>query len=120
MLAGFVPNLLYCIYLMRKNSTTGNYSASGTGSYWGLAFIMAFFWFASTIMYGVASGKLGELGPVLGWPFFMSLIVIMATVYGVITGEWKNAGKTPFRIQMTGVAILVLAVIVLSRAGQYV
>jgi L-rhamnose-H+ transport protein len=81
---------------------------------------MAFFWFASTIMYGVASSKLGELGPVLGWPFFMSLIVIMASVFGFLTGEWKDAGKTPLRVQMAGVAILIVAVIVLSRAGQYV
>ena len=120
MVAGAIPNIVYCFYLMRKNGTLGNFSLSGTGSYWGLAAVMAFFWFASTIMYGVASGKLGELGPVLGWPFFMSLIVIMASVFGFMTGEWKNAGKTPLRIQITGVGILVLAVIVLSRAGQHV
>ncbi len=120
MVAGAIPSLVYCFYLMRKNNTSGNYSISGTTSYWGLAAIMAFFWFASTIMYGVASGKLGELGPVLGWPFFMSLIVIMASVMGGITGEWKNAGKTPIRVQIAGVAILVIAVVVLSRAGQYV
>ena len=81
---------------------------------------MAIFWFASTLLYGVASGKLGELGPVLGWPFFMSLIVIMASVFGFLTGEWKNAGKTPFRIQMAGVALLIVAVIVLSHAGRNV
>lgn len=120
MVAGAIPNVAYCVYLMRKNRTSANFGASGIGSYWVLAAIMAFFWFASTLMYGVASGKLGELGPVLGWPFFMSLIVIMASVFGFMTGEWKNAGKTPVRIQITGVAILVIAVIVLSRAGQYV
>ena len=120
MVAGAIPNIVYCFYLMRKNGTLGNFSLSGTVSYWGLAGVMAFFWFASTIMYGVASGKLGELGPVLGWPFFMSLIVIMASVFGFMTGEWKNAGATPLRIQIVGVGILVLAVIVLSRAGQYV
>lgn len=120
MVAGAVPNVAYCTYLMRKKGTAGNFAESGTGSYWALAGIMALFWFASTLMYGVASGKLGELGPVLGWPFFMSLIVIMASVFGFITGEWKNAGKTPIRVQLTGVALLVLAVIVLSRAGQNV
>ncbi len=120
MVAGSVPNIAYCIYLMRKNHTGGNFSATGSGSYWGLAAIMALFWFVSTIMYGVASNKLGELGPILGWPFFMSLIVIMASVMGGLTGEWKNTGKTPVRIQIAGVTILVIAVIVLSRAGQYV
>ena len=120
MVAGAIPNIIYCFYLMRKNGTLGNFSLPGTGSYWGLAGVMAFFWFASTIIYGVASGKLGELGPVLGWPFFMSLIVIMASVFGFMTGEWKNAGKTPLRVQMAGVGILILAVIVLSRAGRNV
>jgi L-rhamnose-H+ transport protein len=120
MVAGAIPNLAYCFYLMQKRSTSSNFNLSGTGSYWGLAGVMAIFWFASTLLYGVASGKLGELGPVLGWPFFMSLIVIMASVFGFLTGEWKNAGKTPFRLQMAGVAILIVAVIVLSRAGQNV
>jgi L-rhamnose-H+ transport protein len=120
MMAGAIPNLLYCFYLMQKNRTSAKFAVSGTSSHWALAAVMAFFWFASTLMYGVASGKLGELGPVLGWPFFMSLIVIMASVFGFLTGEWKNAGKTPLRVQMAGVAILVVAVIVLSRAGQNV
>jgi L-rhamnose-H+ transport protein len=120
MVAGAIPSLVYCVYLMRKNRTGGNFSVSGSGSYWGLAAIMALFWFVSTIMYGVASNKLGELGAVLGWPFFMSLIVIMASVMGGLTGEWKNAGKTPVRVQIAGVALLVIAVVVLSRAGQYV
>lgn len=120
MVAGAIPNVAYCVYLMRKNQTAGNFKIGGTTSYWALAAVMAIFWFASTIMYGVASSKLGELGPVLGWPFFMSLIVIMASVFGMITGEWKNAGKTPLRVQMSGVALLVIAVVVLSRAGQYV
>jgi len=32
-----------------------------------------------------------KLGPVLGWPLFMSLIVITASVLGVLTGN----GRTP-------------------------
>src|SRR5512147_1964548 len=86
MVAGAIPNIVYCVYLMRRNHTGGNFSTSGTASYWVLAAIMALFWFVSTIMYGVASNKLGELGPVLGWPFFMSLIVIVASVMGWLTG----------------------------------
>ena len=117
MVAGAIPSLFYCIYLMRKNRTSGNFSVAGTSSYWPLAGLMAFLWFASTLMYGVASWKLGELGTVLGWPLFMSLIVITASVLGIVTGEWKDTGKTPLRVQMTGAGILVIAVIVLSRAG---
>jgi len=118
MCAGGVPNLLYCIYLLRKNRTWGNFRISGTGFYWVLAAVMAFFWFGSTVMYGVATVKLGELGTVLGWPLFMSLIVITASVWGVVTGEWKNTGKQPLLVMMGGVAVLVLAVCVLSVASR--
>lgn len=120
LLAGAVPNLIYCAYLVRKNDTLEKFSAKGTYGYWVAGGAMAFLWFASALMYGVASSKLGELGPVLGWPVFMSLIVISATAVGYIMGEWKNAGKIPLRIQIAGIIVLVLAVIVLSRAGTHI
>jgi L-rhamnose-H+ transport protein len=50
----------------------------------------------------------------------MSLIVITASLLGVLTGEWKNTGKKPRGIQFAGVFILVVAVVVLSRASLYV
>jgi L-rhamnose-H+ transport protein len=81
---------------------------------------MAVFWFGSTLLYGIASTKLGELGPVVGWPLFMSLIVITASLLGIFTGEWVSTGRRPLRVQMTGVTILVIAVVVLSRASLYV
>lgn len=118
MIAGAIPNIAYCIYLINRNGSAKNYPKGGTG-YWVLALLMAFFWFASSVMYGVSSSKLGELGPVLGWPLFMSLIVIVASVVGILTGEWKNTGKIPVRIQAAGVAILIIAVVVFSRASLY-
>jgi L-rhamnose-H+ transport protein len=118
MCAGGVPNLVYCFYLMNKNRTAEKFAASGTAFYWFLAALMAFFWFASTVLYGVATVKLGELGAVLGWPLFMSLIVITASAWGVATGEWKNTGTKPLLIMSAGVAVLVLAIFVLSAAGR--
>lgn len=117
MLAGAIPNLIYCIYLIRKNRNAKNFTVAGTGSYWILAAIMAFFWFASTLMYGISTAKMGTLGGAIAWPLFMSLIVITASVVGILTGEWKNTGSQPLKIQFGGVAVLIVAVIVLSLAG---
>jgi L-rhamnose-H+ transport protein len=118
MVAGGIPNLIYCIYLLRKNTTATKFRTPGTGFYWGLAAIMAFFWFGSTVMYGVGATKLGDLGPVLGWPLFMSLIVITATVWGIGTGEWKGAGPQPLRLMGVAVAVLVLAIFVLGISSR--
>jgi L-rhamnose-H+ transport protein len=120
MLAGGIPNLIYCAYLLRKNHTGFRFRTSGTASHWALAATMAICWFGSTEMYGVATVDLGDLGPILAWPLFMSLIVITAMVWGVVTGEWKDTGNQPLRIMSAGVAVLVLAIFVLSVASGWV
>lgn len=120
MLAGAIPNLAYCLYLLNKNRTASRFGDPESATYWFYAFIMAAFWFGSTSLYGIASGKLGSWGPILGWPLFMSLIVITASVLGILTGEWKNSGKQPLRIQMSAVGVLVLAVFVLAIASRWV
>lgn len=118
MLAGAIPNLAYCIYLMRKNHSANQYGRQGTACYFFLAALMAFFWFVSTQLYGMASERLGALGPVLGWPSFMSLIVITANAWSLTTGEWKNTGKQPLGFMLAGVATLVLAVFVIGLASR--
>lgn len=120
MLAGSIPNLFYCWYLLRKNRTAGRYAEAGTTPYWFYAFVMAIFWFGSTSLYGISTGKLGSWGTILGWPLFMSLIVITASVLGIVTGEWKGTGKRPLQIQLGGVAVLVLAVFVLAASSHWV
>jgi L-rhamnose-H+ transport protein len=118
MLAGAVPNLLYCIFLLRKNRTGSNFRSGGIG-HWTLAFLMAVCWFGSTILYGISTVRLGALGPIVGWPVFMSLIVITASLLGMFTGEWKNSGTSPLRIQWIGVTLLVLAVFILAATSRY-
>jgi L-rhamnose-H+ transport protein len=120
MLAGGIPNLLYCLFLLRKNKTGHRFSLPSTGGYWLLGFVMAVFWFGSTLMYGIAKDMFGSWGTTLGWPMFMSLIVITASVHGIRTGEWKNTGPAPLRIQLSGLTVLILAVVVLTIAGQHV
>jgi L-rhamnose-H+ transport protein len=117
MLAGAIPNILYCAWLMKRNRSGHRYRAGH--SHWVLAAIMAVFWFGSTLLYGLAASQLGTWGPILGWPLFMSLIVITATMLGMLTGEWKDCGPLPIRIQWTGVTVLVLAIFILAGSTRY-
>jgi L-rhamnose-H+ transport protein len=118
MLAGAVPNILYCVWLIKRNGSGHLYRAGR--SHWALAGIMAVFWFGSTLLYGLGASQLGAWGLILGWPLFMSLIVITATTLGVLTGEWKSCGPFPIRIQWAGVTVLVLAIFILARSIRYV
>ena len=120
MLAGGVPSLIYCSYLIIKNRNANRFRAPGTSSYWILTALMAFLWFGSTILYGAATTNIGQLGTVLGWPVFMSVVVITAAVWGAITGEWRGSGHKPRIVMAVGVGILVVAICVLSYAGRQV
>ncbi|MBZ5647394.1 MAG: hypothetical protein LAN37_09245 [Acidobacteriia bacterium] len=120
MIAGSIPNVLYCGYLLKKNGSLSNFAEPGSGSHWALALLMGVFWFGSIILYGISAQKLGSSGTILGWPLFMALTVIAGTLLSVITGEWKGAGKWPLRIQTVGTIFLVLAVLVLAAASRRV
>lgn len=115
--AGAVPNALYCLYLLKKNSSTANFKRGGI-DYWLLALIMAVFWFGSVLLYGFAVSLLGPLGTEVGWPLFMSLIVLAASLIGIVAGEWKHSGRWPLAIQLSGVTALTVAVFILAKATQ--
>ena len=117
MLAGAVPNVVYCAWLMKRNRSGSKYRVGR--SHWALAAMMAVLWFGSTLLYGLAASQLGTWGPILGWPLFMSLIVITATILGMFTGEWKDGGALPIRIQWIGVTVLVLAIFILAGSTRY-
>jgi hypothetical protein len=89
--------------------------APETASHWLLAGMMAFAWLASLLLYGVSAAELGELGSVLGWPLFETIIVTTASVLGVLTGEWKSAAGRPLKLQLSGVAVLIASIIAFSR-----
>lgn len=115
LIGGAIPNILYCIFLLQKNKTTTHF-AFHSGRNTMLAFAMAVLWFGSSIIYGVSTIFLGALGKVVGWPLFMSLIVILAGILGLATGEWKGSDPRALRIQGLATLILICAVVVLSRA----
>ncbi|SDE91338.1 L-rhamnose/proton symporter RhaT [Terriglobus roseus] len=116
LLGGALPNILYSAFRLRRNRTADNFRTQGTGGYWLMTVIMAVLWFGSTILYGVASTMLGGLGAVLGWPAFMSIVVIMASFLGWFAGEWAGSGSRPLRTQIAGIIMLIVAVLLFSKA----
>lgn len=116
--AGAIPGAIYCFYLMKQKKILGGLTLPGTWYYWPASASMGLLWFGSIILYSISTVKLGALGPVIGWPLFLGAIVISSTVLGVATGEWSNIGKTPIKIMILGVSCLVVAIAILSYAGN--
>ena len=114
----FICNAGYCIWLMRKNKTGGLLLLKGTRHYWALAALMGLMWIGGFILYAPGTRRLGSLGTSVGWAIMMSTMVVTANILGFITGEWKGASRKAYRLAVAGVAILILAIVVVGYANH--
>jgi L-rhamnose-H+ transport protein len=112
----FLCNSIYSLYLLRKNRSARHFRDPGTGHYWGLAVLMGVLWMGGLASYGAGALALGKLGTSIGWALFMSSTIIVANSLGIVTGEWKGASRKAITIMATGIAILLLAIVVVGTS----
>ncbi len=112
---GFLPNAAYCVYLLNKNHTWGVFLEKSAGAGYALgAALMGVLWYCGLVVYGMGTDALGTLGRIVGWPEFMSVDIIAGILWGFFGGEWKGASRTALGYCLTGIAILFLAIGVIS------
>jgi L-rhamnose-H+ transport protein len=116
--ASLLPYLTYCAYLWRKNQTWRLFGARGTALNWLWGAAMGLLWFGSTVIYGGASARMSSMGPILGWPLFMSVIILTSNAWGFATGEWKGAGGKALMMMLLGILLLILGFITLALASR--
>ena len=117
LLAGGIPGSLYTLSLLMKNRSSSLYRQEGTKGYWLQIAVMGGLWLGSIVLYGSGVARMGVLGPVVGWPVFMSGAVIASAAWGTMFGEWNNSGTTAKAAMTSGVFCLVIAIIILSKVG---
>lgn len=106
--ATLIPYLSYCVHLWRRNKSWSLFTLAGTGVYWVFGALMGLLWTGSLAVYGTAATRLAAMGPILGWPLFMSVIIITSNVWGFATGEWKGAGHAAVTTMLGGILFLIL------------
>jgi L-rhamnose-H+ transport protein len=113
--AGFVSNIAYCIYRLSRNRTVPLFSIPETKKYLLMATVMGVLWIFSFAIYGSSTFYLGAYGTVVGWPVLMANITIISSLIDIAYGDWS---KKPLRVMALGVAVLVVAVGIVSY-GMY-
>ncbi|HET6323503.1 MAG TPA: L-rhamnose/proton symporter RhaT [Planctomycetaceae bacterium] len=112
--AGFLTNALYCLYLLRRNRTLRSETGAPALRNTALVVLMGLLWMLGMFFYGVGASRMGDRGPVLGWPLFMTLMVLMGNFWGTLTGEWKGSGRRAYLLLQLGNIAMVAAFIVIS------
>ena len=113
---GSLPNAAYCVYLLNKNHTWGVFleKAGGAGYTLG-ATLMGLLWYSRRGRLRHGRRRAGRAGrnrrlarvicPSISSP---------ASLWGFLGGEWKGASRTALGYCLTGIAILFLAIGVIS------
>ena len=115
---GFVINAGYAIYRLFRNKTWGRYTAAGTTAWcWLGSALMGLLWFGGLSIYGMGAAILGPLGGVIAWPVFMSTVILTANVNGLLSGEWKGAKRSSVALSWAGLALLIVAIVVVARGA---
>lgn len=114
---GLIANAGYCILLLQRHRTWRLFHRAPS-SYWFWSTAMGLICFASFIVYGVGASALGLLGPMVGWPLFISVSLITSNALGWLNGEWKGTPSKAIRYASGGVATLIVAVIVIASGSR--
>jgi L-rhamnose-H+ transport protein len=121
MTSGFFINAGYCVYLLFANQSWKDFREPGTRAYWFYGALMGSFQTASFLIYSVAANGLDDLvnlgGAVLGWPVYAASMIIVGNVIGLLRGEWKGSDRITYLLLGIGLAVLVVATIIVTRIG---
>jgi len=113
---GFVVNAAYCAFLMIGRHSFASFR-EGTAANFGLTLAMAGLWSGSNFAYGAGAREMGPLGFVLGWPIFMAAIVLTANILGLLSSEWRGAGRRSAAWASAGNLLLVAGISIIASVG---
>jgi L-rhamnose-H+ transport protein len=115
--AGYLPSLCYCVFLLNRNKSWKHFSWKAE-PYWFITPLMGLMWISGTVLYGMGAIRMGQMGPSIGWPVVMSMMVLTANFWGLLAGEWRGAGVTAARLATSGLVTIIVAMFVLGLSNR--
>jgi L-rhamnose-H+ transport protein len=113
---GFLPNIAYSLYLLRKNKSWSTFRPASTELL--LPVLMGILWMGAFALYGMSATYLGTLGTSIGWGLFQIFMIMTATFSGVWTGEWKGASRRSRAMLASGLGCLTAATALLALGNH--
>lgn len=115
--AGAVSNLGFCLYLLIRNRSMRKFTQPGGARLYWLCLVMGALWGGSIFVYGAATPRLGALGTSIGWPLSLATGLLVANAIGLALGEWRQAPARARTWMFSGIGVLLVSIVILSRAG---
>ena len=114
---GFFTNLIYCLYMNKKNKTGKEIQRSSRAVLTNNLLFCALaglLWYSQ--FFGLGMGQSffepGSVMMAFSWSILMSLNVVFSNVWGIILKEWKGAGKRAVTFLAIGMAVLIFSLVI--------
>jgi len=111
--AGYLPNLAYTLFLLRRNRSAKLFRKSFSREFM-LALAAACLWLFGMLGYGVGAGEMGKYGNSIGFAVFQAVMLLWSSTLGLMAGEWKAAPPVALTRMRTGLALIVVSMSVLG------
>jgi len=112
---GALPSIFRAAGKITRARAWGGYTEGPTLMNATLCVFMGAMWISGTALYGTSVGILGTFGPVIGWPIYMSAMILAGIFWGWLTGEWKHVSGMPIALLLGGIGIQIVAMVLLGR-----
>lgn len=110
---GALPNVVYCVYMLKRKRTGSLYFAEATLDHWGFGILMGALWYGGLMLYGLAEQRIST---VTGWPLFIGAMILSSSAAGFMTGEWKGAERRSKLYLCLGSFVIFAALIITGMA----
>jgi L-rhamnose-H+ transport protein len=112
---GLMINLTYCMYLLFRNHTWGNFLARPREI--GHPILGGSIWMIAIAIYSSGTVFLGILGVSVGWALFQITMLLSGNLVGIWMGEWRSSSRRIFNVNLAGVGVLLAAIVMMAAAN---
>jgi L-rhamnose-H+ transport protein len=115
---GLTTNFLWCMVLNYRNKSFGDYTNIQTPLFknYVLCAIGGITWFLQFFFYGMGESKMGNGAS--SWILHMSFIILVANMWGLVLKEWKNVSKKTTATIVTGIATIIISILLVGYGNS--
>ena len=111
LLGGFTTNLIWCLYLNRKNGSGQEYFDAGARplvSNYLFSALAGTIWYFQFFFYTMGETQMGTY-KFSSWTLHMASIIIFSSLWGIALHEWKGSGTKARTLLAASLAVLVIS-----------
>ncbi len=116
--AGGLFVIPYFLVQLTTKKLWGNFNSPQLLKNIGLTSTMAILNFMASAAFAFAAFKLGKSGNTVGYAIFNTISVAVAIVSGILTNEWENASPKAKTALYTGLAAMIIGVIIIALGNS--